>query len=70
MFAVADAAVNDGDAQVGVAPVIAEGGLDLGRELAGRLEHEATEVAVLREQGHDRQREGGGFAGAGLGGTD
>ena len=44
--------------------------LDLCRELARRLEHEATEGTVLRKQGHDRQREGGGFTGTGLRGAD
>ena len=35
-------------------------------QLARRFENEAAEIAVLREQREDRQREGGGLAGAGL----
>ena len=70
MFPVADAAVHDGDAQIGEAPVIAKRRLDLRRQLARRLEHETAKGAVLGEQGQDRQRESGRFAGAGLRGAD
>ena len=70
LFAVADAAVHDRDAQIGEAPVIAKGRLDLRRELARRLEHKTAKGAVPGEQGHDRQREGRRLAGAGLRGPD
>jgi len=68
LFAVADAAVNDGDAEVGEAGVIVDGGFDLGGEFAGGFEAEEAGggAAVLAEFGKDRQGEGGGFAGPGL----
>ena len=70
LFSVTDAAMNDRDAQIGEAPVIAKCRFDLRRELARRLEHETAKVAVLGEQRQDWQREGRGFAGAGLRGAD
>ena len=70
LFAVADPAVNDRDAQIREPPVITKRGFDLRRKLAGRLENEAAKGTVLGEQSHDRQREGRRFAGAGLRGAD
>ena len=70
MFAVADAAVNHGDAQIGEAAVIAKGGLNLRRKFPCRFQNEAAKIAVLGQQRQDRQSECRGFAGAGLGGTD
>ena len=71
LLAVADAAVESGGAQVGEAGEVAEGFVHLHGELAGGFEDEDAGVALTAffEAGEDRQREGGGFAGAGLGGT-
>ena len=56
--------------RVGEAGEVADGGFDLGGQLAGRFEDERALRAVLAELGEDRQREGGGLAGAGLGAAD
>jgi len=69
LLAVADAAIDDGDALVGKLGVVAEGFLDLQRELAGGLEHEAAEAAVVAEALEHGECKGGGLAGAGLGGA-
>ena len=61
--------MDQSDAQIGEASVIAKRGLDLCRELAGGLEHEATKSAVLGEQRQNRQGERRRFTGAGLGGA-
>jgi hypothetical protein len=68
LFAVADAAVDDGGAQVGEAAAIAEGGLHLGGEFAGGFEDDHARAdglvgAELRENG---KGERGGLARAGL----
>jgi hypothetical protein len=70
LVAVADAAEDGDGAQVGEAGEIAEGGLDLGGELARGLEDEDAGFAVVAEPRQDGQREGRGLAGAGLGGAD
>ena len=70
MFPIADAAVNDGNAQVGEPPVIAKRGFDLRRQLAGRLEDETAEIAMFGEERQDGQRESRGLARASLGGAD
>ena len=70
LFAVADAAVDHGRAQIGEAAVIAKGGLDLRGELARWLQDETTKFSVMSEQRQNRKRESRGFAGAGLGGAD
>ena len=70
LFAVTNSAMDDGDAQIGEATVIAKSGFDLRGELARRLENEATEIAVLRQEGEDGKREGRSLAGASLGGAD
>ncbi len=70
LLSVADTAVHDRDAQIGKAPVIPKRRLHLRRELTCRLEHETAKGAVPGEQGHDWQREGRRFAGAGLRGAD
>ena len=70
LFAVADPAVHDGNAQVGEAAVIAKSGFDLGGQLTRRLEDETAEIPVLREQREDGKREGRRLAGAGLRGAD
>ena len=72
LAAVADAAVEHGRPDVRETPEVAESRLHLGRELAGGLEHEDPGAALLvgAEEGQDRQREGGGLPGAGLGRGD
>ena len=70
LLAIADSAVHHRHAQVGETAVVAKSGFDLGRQLSRRLEHETTEIPVLREKGQDGQSEGGGLAGAGLRGAD
>ena len=57
-------------ANIGEAPVIAKGGLDLRGQFARRLEHEAAEFPVMAEQGQNGQSERRGFASPGLGGAD
>ena len=55
LFAVTDAAEDHGDAQIGEAREIADGGLDLGGEFAGRLEHEQARLGLMLIQlGKDR----------------
>ena len=70
LFAVADATVDHGRAQIGEAAVIAKGGLNLRSQLAGRFQDETTKFSVMSEQRQNRKRERSGFAGAGLGGAD
>src|SRR5205085_9968720 len=70
LFTVADAAVDDGDTQIGEATIIAKGSFDLSGQLARRLEDEATKISVLRQKCEDGEREGGSLAGAGLCGAD
>ena len=70
LFAVADAAVNHRDTQVGETPVIAKSRLHLRGQFARRFEDEATKRAVLRQERQDWQRKSGRFAGAGLRGAD
>ncbi len=74
----ADAAEDHGRVQVGVLAVQAHAFLDLGRELAGRGQHQGADDArrglvalggahgVVRQAVQDRQGEAGGLAGAGL----
>src|SRR4029453_13302161 len=66
LFSVTDAAVDQRDPQISEAAIIAERRFDLGRQFARRLEHEASERAMLCEQRQDRKRERRGFAGARL----
>lgn len=66
LFAVADAAEDDGGAQVGESPVIAKRRLDLRGEFACRFQHKATAGAVALQFGEDRKGKSGGFTGAGL----
>jgi hypothetical protein len=42
----------------------------LGGQFPGWLEHETAKFSVVTEQRQNRQSEGGGFSGAGLGGAD
>ena len=70
LFSVTNSAMDDRDAQVGEAPVIAKSGFDLGGKLARRLENETAEITMLGEKREDGQREGRRFAGAGLRGAD
>ena len=66
LLAVADAAVDDGHAQVGILGKILERLLDLHREFARGLEDEAAHLAVRREPLENRQRERRGLARARL----
>ena len=66
LLSVADTAVYDRYLQVGKTPIVAKCGLDLGRELARRFQHETAKVSVMREQGEYRKRKCRGFSGAGL----
>ena len=68
--AVADAAKNAADFEVGEAGEVAHGGFDLHGEFAGGLEDKAAEGAVGAEFLQGGQREGRGFSRAGLGGGD
>ena len=69
--AVADAAEHDHRAQVGEAGEIVDGGFDLGGQLARGFEDEHAGLrAVLAEFREDRQRKGGGLAGARLRAAD
>ena len=71
LLAVADAAEDDGGAQVGEPGEIANGGFDLRGQFAGRFEDQQAGLrAVLAELGEDRQRERCGLAGAGLRAAD
>jgi hypothetical protein len=70
LLAVTDAAVDHGRAQVGVFGIFLERFLDLQRELAGGLEHEAADLAVGAEALENGQRKGRGLARAGLGRAD
>ena len=71
LFAVTDAAEDHGDAQIGEACEIADGGLDLGGEFAGRLQHQQARLGlVLIQLGKDREGERSGLARAGLGAAD
>ena len=72
LLAVTDAAIDDGHFQIGEARIIANGGFDLRRELARRLQDERTRAngIMFAELGKDRQGERGGFAGAGLRAAD
>ena len=72
LFAVADAAIDDGGAEVAEAGVVARGLVDLHGELAGGLEDEdpRTLGTVLLEEREQREHERGGLAGAGLRGAD
>ena len=66
----ADAAVEQGDLQAGVFAVFFELLGDLVGEFAGGFEHEDLGFAQFFDLREGRQREGGGFAGAGLGRAD
>ena len=57
-------------AQIGKTRVIADGGLDLSRELSGRFEHERAQRAALPEARNDRQRKRRGLPSAGLSRAD
>ncbi|MEY2542366.1 MAG: hypothetical protein QOI22_1968, partial [Verrucomicrobiota bacterium] len=70
LFSVTHTAMYHRLPDIGEAPVIAKSRFDLRRQLAGRLEHEAAELSVPREQGQDWERKGRRFAGAGLRGSD
>ncbi|MEY2585029.1 MAG: hypothetical protein QOD80_1055, partial [Verrucomicrobiota bacterium] len=64
------AAMDDRNAQVGEAPVIAKRSFDLRRQFASRFEDETPEIAMLGEERQDGQRERRCLARAGLGGAD
>jgi hypothetical protein len=70
----ADAAENHGGFQRQVAAIDTETLLDLRGQLSGRGQHQRTDFrargGLCRQQLHDRQREAGGLAGAGLGADD
>src|ERR1019366_636948 len=68
LVAVADTAKDGDGADIGEAGEITEGGLDLGGEFAGGLEHEHAGAAVRAEAREHGQGKCGGLAGAGLGG--
>src|SRR5947209_3618364 len=62
LLSIADAAVDNGNTQVGEASVIAESGLNLRRQFTCRFKNETAETAVFAEQSKDRQRKGGRLA--------
>ena len=64
------AAKQNHGAQIGKTRVIADGGLDLSRELSGRFEHERAQRAALPEARNDRQRKRRGLPSAGLSRAD
>lgn len=71
--AITDSAKNDGDVEIGEARVGAEGGFHLGGQFTGRFQDEragASARQMFVEFGKDRQGEGRGLAGAGLGAAD
>ena len=72
LLAVADAAEDDGDFQIGEPRVIADGGFDLRGEFARRLQDERARAdgIVMAELGKNRQSERRGLAGAGLRAAD
>jgi hypothetical protein len=72
LLAIADATVNDGDAEVGETRVVVDGGFNLGGEFASGFEAEKTRrrSAMGAEFRKDGQAERGGFAGAGLSAAD
>src|SRR5207249_6125473 len=70
LFAVADAAVGYGGAQIGETAIIAKGSFDLRSEVARRLQDETTKFAVMSEQRENRKREGSGRSSVGVGGAD
>ena len=67
---VADAAEDGADAEVGEPGEVAHGGFDLHGEFAGGFKHEAAEASVRTEFLQRGERERGGFAGPGLGGSN
>ena len=68
---VTDAAINDGDFQIGEAREIVDGGFHLRGEFARRFEDERARAGrVLAELRKNGQRERGGLAGAGLRAAD
>ena len=70
LFAVTHAPVHERDAQISEAAVIAKRGFDLRSQLAGRLDHQTSKRAVLREQRQNGKSKCRGLAGAGLRGSD
>ena len=71
LFAVTDAAVEDGGADIGEAGEIVNGGFDLGGQFAGGFQDQAAAPGlVVVEERQNGQGERGGFAGAGLGAAD
>src|SRR5438067_12090891 len=70
LFSVTNAAVNDGLTDVGEATVVPKRGLNLGGELARRLENKTAKFSVMTKECENRQGKGGRFAGAGLRGAD
>ena len=70
LVSVADTAVNAADLEIGETAEVAHGGFHLHGEFASGLENEAAEATVRAELLQRGQREGGGFACAGLGRGD
>jgi hypothetical protein len=70
LFAVTHAAVHNRYTQASKPTVIAKRGFYLCGEFARWLEHEATKLSVMTQHRQNREREGSGLSGAGLGGAD
>ena len=70
LFAVADAAVDNGYSKIGEASVVTKSGFNLGGQLARGLKDETAKIPVLSKQGENGKRECRRLAGAGLGGAD
>ena len=70
LIAITNPAENRDGAQVGEAGEIAKGGFNLGGKFAGGLKHQHAGFTVGAQTGQNRQREGRGLTGAGLGGAD
>ena len=70
LVSVADTAVNAADLEIGETAEVAHGGFHLHGEFSSGFENEAAEATVRAELLKRGQREGGGFACAGLGRGD
>src|SRR5437762_13572766 len=70
LFAVADAAVDNGYSKIGEASVVTKSGFNLGCQLTRGFQDETAKIPVLREQRENGKRECRRLTGAGLGRAD
>src|SRR5215212_6993410 len=70
LLAVTDSAVDNGDTDIGEAPIIAKSSFHLSRQLAGRFQYEAAKLSVLRQQSENGECKRRSLTGAGLGSSN